>query len=207
MCSSFLKLLSEKKRNTTSVFVQTNATTDLHKWLLQFDSLAIDIGVSMDGWGTIFDWIRGPFFEKVLNNLNILNGAHNVNSITIDFTLSAFNVYHLPQFLERILELRQEYTKIKQCPVFQWAQQTYASPLAIPLKDRLIVLRDCQKIIKGNEEFFLDYEVLFKTLQMPQLNQEDILITKKWFEYLNLIRGYGIGEDELKIANALTLIP
>jgi organic radical activating enzyme len=205
MCIYFLKQLAEKKLSRTSVFIQTNGTIAPEKWLNDLNHISFDIGISMDGFGDVFNWIRGPFFDQVLNHISILSSSEKIKSITIDFTLSAFNVYHLPDFFEKILQLKKQFPKIKQCPVFQWVQQPYASPLAIPLNDRLKILSDLQKFIQGNESFFLDYSVLETILQQPRSSNTDISKVQKWFTYLNQIRGFSVGEHEQKIISALSL--
>lgn len=208
LCLDFLKRISQSQQQSPSknlnIFIQSNGTHAPEKWLNGLETLNIEIGISMDGWGDVFNWIRGPYFDQVLANIGSLNNSTEIKSITLDFTLSAFNVFHLPVFLEKALELKQQHAKIKECPVFQWVHQDYASPLAIPLEDRKKILEKCLPILEKHKDFFLDFEVLVDTLQRPRLKPDAIQITRRWFDYLQKIRTTNLGPDADLIHEALT---
>jgi sulfatase maturation enzyme AslB (radical SAM superfamily) len=203
LCLDFLHKVAEKKKTKTSVFIQSNGTQPPEKWLTGLDNLEFEMGISMDGWEDVFNWIRGPYFHDVLRHIEALQGRDNVLSLTVDFTLSTFNVFHLPFFLEKILQLKDAYPKIKQCPVFQWVHQIYASPLALPLEDREKVLEKILPLLQAHPSFFLDQEVLIDTLKRPRLKQESVATTLRWFRYLQKIRGFKMGLDENLVEEAL----
>lgn len=204
-CLEFLQALARLKRGGTSVFIQSNGTTRPSKWLAGLDDLELEVGISMDGWGEVFNFARGPYFEQVLENIKELNSRANIRSLTIDFTLSIFNILHLPDFLNHVIELRATAPKIKFCPVFQWVQQPYGNPLTIPLEIRLDVLRRCEPLLTKEKDFFLDSHFLMSLLQRPRAPQETINIAQRWFEYMKKMRGYSLGPTELPLELALAM--
>lgn len=204
-CLEFLKAFAQMKRTGTSVFIQSNGTTRPEKWLEGLDDLELEVGISMDGWGEVFNFARGPYFEQVLENIKELNSRPNIRSLTIDFTLSIFNILHLPEFLNRILELKALAPKIKFCPVFQWVQQPYGNPLTVPLEIRLEILSRAEKILHHEKDFFLDSQFLINLLQRPRASQADIDIAQRWFAYMKKVRGYSLGPTEGPLELALAM--
>lgn len=97
---------------------------------------------------------RGTNFDQVIKHLFSLNEYPFVKSLTIDFTLSAFNCFQLPEFLENIVKLRKQVNKISECPVFQWVQQPYGSPLNLKLKDGEEIFVDANLFFLAKESCF-----------------------------------------------------
>lgn len=204
LCLDFLRELAKREKKPT-VFVQSNGTTDPDLWLRGLDGLSLGLGISMDGWGQAYEWVRGARFDTVIENLRRLNHHPNVEHVTIDFTLSAFNVLHLPDFLKNVSRLRQEVPKLKECAVTQWAQEVYASPLALPAARRLEIAERVQPIFLENPDFFLDHAVLLEVLRRPALRAAEALTTWRWYGFLNKIRKCGLGDTAEELERLLSL--
>jgi hypothetical protein len=162
------------------------------------ENLSLEIGVSLDGWGRVNDWIRGgSSFDQVLSHLEYLAELPFVTKLTVDFTLSAFNVFHLPEFLAQVAALRGRIEKPLSCPVFQWAQQPFANPLALKPEDRLAVLKRCEPLL-ADKDFFVNGDALRQTLALPRLKEESINSARDWLAHLNEVRGFSLpGQEEL----------
>lgn len=202
-CLNFLRKLAERrKRPGLSLFIQTNGTRHPKEWALGLRNLELEVGVSLDGWGPVNDWIRGgSSFEKVISHLEILAGLPFVTKLTIDFTLSAFNVFHLPEFLSEVSALRARISKPFTCPVFQWAQQPFANPLSLKTEDRLAVLEICQPLLAEGGEFFVNSDGLKQTLALPRSGEESVRQTRAWLEHLSELRGFPLPKQEKLVAS------
>lgn len=201
LCLDFLETVGERTQKT-AVFLQSNGTRNPDEWLPRLKKLNLEVGFSFDGWEKQFEWIRGGSFAAVLSHFRKLNESAQVKRLSVDFTLSAFNCFHLPQFLEKIVELKTEVKKLSECPVFQWVQQPYASPLAIRLDDRIDVLNQVVPLLERERRLFLNSENLMKVLALPQLDLEKRMQTQRWFEYLSKLRGETHPDHE-RIHNAI----
>ena len=192
----FMERLKERGgTRAPSVFLQTNGTRRPSHWLARVGGLELDVGVSLDGWEDTYEWIRGTSFSSVLANIEALDAAAQVKSLTIDFTLSYFNCLHLPRFLREVLAIRERLPKLRHCPVFQWAHQEYASPLALGLGDRMRVLREVEPILRAHGDFFLDHRALLKVLSMPQLPVPAVARAVRWLDFMNEKRGRSLPDD------------
>lgn len=196
----FLEKISERSKNKKSpyVFIQSNGTRPPKEWIYRLKNLKLEIGFSFDGWGNVFNWIRGANFDQVLSHFHEISELDFVRSMSIDFTLSAYNCFHLPIFLEKITELKSKIPKLDRCPVFQWVQQPYASPLNLKQENREKILELSDNILNKNEKFFLNSDNLRKILLQPRAKVESIQQGIQWYEYMNKIRGFKMEEyDEL----------
>lgn len=94
--------------------------------------------------------------------------------------------------------------KLKECPVFQWVQQPYASPLNLKLEDRKRIADLSLPILETHRDFFLNSENLIRILQQPRAETPSILQAQRWFEYMNKIRGFSLGDSEALVRNSLS---
>ena len=203
----FLETVSERSagKRGPSVFIQSNGTRPPKEWIYRLKNLNLEVGFSFDGWGNVFDWIRGAKFEQVLAHFREINEIDFVKSMSIDFTLSAYNCFHLPEFFERVAELKTQVNKLAECPVFQWVQQPYASPINLKEHDRAKILERCLPILDKEDKFFLNSDNLKKILQHPRASVESIRQAQQWFEYMNQVRGFNLREFDQQIRNSLKL--
>lgn len=204
LCLEFLKKLGElRPEHGPLVFIQTNGTREPSEWLPFTKGLKLEVGFSLDGWGEVGDWIRGTDFNQVLKNFRTVADYHSVNEITIDFTFSLFNCFHLAEFFEEVIKLSRETPKLRECAVFQWAQQHYVSPLTLSLESRLDVKDEVAKVFAKAPELFLNYENLLKVLELPRLNDIAVKSARNWVEYMEKVRGRSIYELQPTLKSSL----
>jgi MoaA/NifB/PqqE/SkfB family radical SAM enzyme len=205
VCLEFLKKVasSTKKKSNLSVFLQSNGTRDPKEWMVGLEDLNFEVGFSIDGWNEVFRWIRGADFERVLNHFIEIQNKNSVKSVSIDFTLSAFNCFHLPEFFEELIELKKRSPKLLEVPVFQWVQQDYASPLNLRIEDRIRIADQLEPIMKKGGDLFLNSENLLRVLRQPRANESSIEKARTWYDYLKSIRGYAMKDWDQKIVESL----
>ena len=82
----------------------TNVTDRIMKIWEEFKQ--VRIGVSIDGYGDVFEYQRTPAkWKSVYNNMKKLNDNPNINlKGWFAFTVTPFNVFHLPEFMKWKLE-------------------------------------------------------------------------------------------------------
>lgn len=67
----------------------------------------IQIGVSIDGTGALNNYIRHPSrFEKIEKNLEVIDKRFDNIQVWIAVTVSAYNIFHLPELIEWKLKKR-----------------------------------------------------------------------------------------------------
>lgn len=204
LCLEFLQKLGNLRlENSPLVFIQTNGTRDPSEWLPYTEGLKLEVGFSLDGWGKVGDWIRGTDFDQVLKNFKTVANHPTVQEITIDFTFSLYNCFHLPEFFEKILALKNETPKFKECAVFQWVQQFYASPLSLTLESRMRVKEQVSLIFNKDPALFLNYENLLKVLELPRLPEASVDTARKWAGFMNESRGFSIYDLQPELVSAL----
>lgn len=204
LCLEFLQKLGNLRlENSPLVFIQTNGTRDPAEWLPYTEGLKLEVGFSLDGWGKVGDWIRGTDFDQVLTNFKTVANYPTVQEITIDFTFSLYNCFHLPEFFEKILALKNETPKFKECAVFQWVQQFYASPLSLTLESRMKVKEQVSLVFNKDPALFLNYENLLKVLELPRLPEDSVDTARKWADFMNKSRGFSIYDLQPELVSAL----
>ena len=82
----------------------TNVTDRIMKIWEEFKQ--VRIGVSIDGYGDVFEYQRTPAkWKSVYSNMKKLNDNPNINlKGWFAFTVTPFNVFHLPEFMKWKLE-------------------------------------------------------------------------------------------------------
>lgn len=204
LCLSFLSGLAKlRAENLPSVFLQTNGTRHPREWLPQIGGLSLEVGFSLDGWGRTYEWIRGTSFDRVLEHFLYLEDQDQVSGLSIDFTLSVFNCLHFPEFLEKILELKERVTKLKTCPFFQWAQESYARPDNLELSERMKILNKARLLLEAHPDFFLNYGNIMKVLSLNQCNEVGRREAVRWIEYLNELRSDSLYDIHPSLKGAL----
>ncbi len=202
-CLEFLERLTMlRPENLPNIFLQTNGTRPPQEWLPQLQGFQLEVGFSIDGWGDIYEWIRGSSFDKVLEHFRFLNAQPQVSALSIDFTLSAFNCFHFPEFLRHIIELKKEIPKLKTCPFFQWAQESYARPDNISLQHRKAIAQLSQPLLESDPELFVNYENILKVLVMEQGPERNRQHLRRWIEYMNDLRGNSLFDLEPTLFNS-----
>lgn len=204
-CLEFLRRLnaSNKKKKNLAVFLQSNGTRAPEEWMQNLDTLNFEMGFSMDGWGEVFEWVRGAKFESFLKNFRDTQKVSLVRSVSIDFTLSAYNCFHLPEFFTRLIELKEESPKLNEIPVFQWVQQDYASPLNLKQEDRQKIADALEPILEKGKGLFLNGENLLNVLRQPRASEKSVEQGRSWYEYLKKMRGRSLKDWDAAITRSL----
>jgi sulfatase maturation enzyme AslB (radical SAM superfamily) len=80
----------------------TNGTLIPEKaWPLWKEFKEVKIGVSIDGYGPVNDYIRDRSkWKMILNNLNKLNEAEGNYNVWLSFTVQALNIIYLPELIK-----------------------------------------------------------------------------------------------------------
>ncbi len=204
-CLNFLQRLNQstQKKKNLAIFLQSNGTRAPEDWLEGLENLNFEMGFSMDGWGEVFRWVRGTDFDKFLANFLNTQKVSFVRSVSIDFTLSAYNCFHLPEFFAKLLELKEISPKLREIPVFQWVQQDYASPLNLRQEDRMRVADELEPILSRGRELFLNGENLLNVLRQPRAKERSLQQARQWYAYLKTVRGYSLQDWDHKIMESL----
>lgn len=205
LCLEFLNHLSNISfQQTPIVFLQTNGTRHPKEWLPSTQkALHLEVGFSLDGWGPVYEWIRGTDFATVLNHFMILDESPEVKSLSVDFTLSAFNAFHFPEFLTRILELKRKMKKLEICPSFQWAQESYARVDNLLLKDRLLIRELVRPLFESEPLFFANYESILRVLEQEQVNQSVRHDALRWIDHMSNLRGRSLYDLQPQLKSSL----
>ncbi|MNL25362.1 hypothetical protein D3C87_1468420 [compost metagenome] len=127
-----------------------------------------------------------------------------VVALSVDFTLSSFNVFHLPEFLEKMLELKSQMKKLNLCSVFQWVQQPYASPANLKLEDRQEVAALAHPLLEKDAGFFMNSENLLRVLNLPRASEESRQKALQWHEFLVRQRGSAIYDLQPRLRESLS---
>lgn len=205
-CLAFLRRLAARPhpKKQPWVVIQSNGTRAPAEWTIGLENLEMEVGCSIDGWGEVYEWVRGASFEKTLANLRAMAATPSIKALSVDFTLSAFNCHDLPRFLEKVLELKKEVPKIQLCEVQLWVQQPYASPLVLPTEERAGILEKIGPLLDANNDFFLGAENMRKVLSMPQLSGPERGQAARWMEYMNGLRSRNFSDVSPAAAAALS---
>ena len=200
---NYLSLLSNlnqyNNRNKSMIIkFQTNGSLVSEEFLESTMDLNFEIGVSIDGIGDTYKWIRGVDYDLIKSNLFKLNDSENVKELYIDFTLSAYNIFNVEEFLEEALQLKNELSKLKSCSLFGRVQQSYGSVRALPVEERLNIAANCEKLISRDPEFFEDWESFLIHLREPEVvDYKDHL--KQWVSFINNLRGFELPQLQTRI--------
>ena len=93
-CLSLLNRISEVKPGLKIKLV-SNITHIPQKTLDTLSKLTnVELNVSIDGTGKIYEWIRGYSFDKIVNNYKKIINC-NLDAICVNITISVYNVFNV----------------------------------------------------------------------------------------------------------------
>jgi MoaA/NifB/PqqE/SkfB family radical SAM enzyme len=193
-CVEFLAKVaaSEHRRADLSLFIQTNGTLMKPETAEILGRLNASVGFSMDGVGDVFRWTRGGDFEAVLKNLYFLGRTPGIDRIFLDYTVSAYNVFHLAAFARFALDLRAKSDLRLKCTFMGWANQDHLSPRILPREQRERALEELLHVVAESPDFFEGVDVLEKVLKGPRLSEASMEKFMKWKDFCNRMRGFRI---------------
>lgn len=135
-CLAYLERLPKTGFNG-EVWLVTNASRLSEKVLQILGKVpGLNLSVSVDGHGEVFEWIRGFDFAKVEQNIASLLSLPSLHKLKLAFTTSGHSVWRLPEFLrwERRFAKQDKYAGAY---FTQYAAQNYMHTANIPIEYRL----------------------------------------------------------------------
>ena len=160
-------------------FTQLNKNKDFMKLWKKFNRLTI--WISVDGSGKKGEYLRkGLKWEDISDNLNVLNKECPNADISIRFTVSVFNILHLPDFHKEIIE---RYLK---------ADKIYFNIVDIP---NYYSVKIFPKELKEQVNEKIKNHIIWLKQQEPFNQGNNILIYKFYLDRWNAILKYMNSED------------
>lgn len=138
-CIKFLEMILKNKSNLhpkLKIFIQSNGTVVSEKFKNLSQNLPIELGISIDGVGKTYEWIRGFPFKKLKANIYKLCNFYGLQCMHFNFTLSAYNVFNLEEMLEFYFKSKNDNVSITRFSISGIAKQKWASATAIPKPHR-----------------------------------------------------------------------
>jgi sulfatase maturation enzyme AslB (radical SAM superfamily) len=104
---SLERLVASGRASEVEIEYNTNLTNVTDRMLELWENFKqIRIGVSIDGYADVFEYQRTPAkWNHVYKNMKKLNDNRNINlKCWFAFTVTAYNVFHVPEFMKWKLE-------------------------------------------------------------------------------------------------------
>lgn len=74
-------------------------------WALWKHFKVVKVAASLDGWGKVNDLIRYPSqWSQLKKNLDLFNTAEGSFSISFAYSVSVLNIWHFPDFIQKLME-------------------------------------------------------------------------------------------------------
>jgi sulfatase maturation enzyme AslB (radical SAM superfamily) len=181
----FLKKL-RKLESRPHIFTQTNGTVISTEIKSLIEDLNIEIGISIDGVGETYEWIRGFSYDQLISNISTFSRLSTDHKISLDFTASLFNCASLSESLKGFKVLMQENAKIGHVSLFSIARQARNSFLSLPLEFRE---QELESLLAYKDIGLESLEVLEKTLMQEQSGPEVQKVALHWLNFLESKRG------------------
>jgi len=109
-------------------------------WSLWKSFKIVKIAASLDGWGAVNDLIRYPSqWSQLKKNLDRFNRAEGSFSLSFAPSISVLNVWHLPEFIQKLMEWN-----FKRCDKF-YSPLFTPHPVHKPLHLNINILEDSFK--------------------------------------------------------------
>ena len=103
----------ELEYNSNVTFIPEKA------WSLWKHFKVVKVAASLDGWGKVNDLIRYPSqWSQLKQNLDRFNTAEGCFSISFALSLSVLNIWHLPEFIQKLMEWNFKRTDQFYIPLF-----------------------------------------------------------------------------------------
>ena len=145
----------------------------------------IRVGCSIDGMGSVLEYQRWPVkWKQAINNLNKVDKLPNNVTAWVAFTVTAYNIFHLPEFM--LWKLKESgWKKINSSP----QKPIITHHVAHGPKRANIRLLPSELKLKVHHHY--DY-YKFKVANDPELNEK---IKKKFNKILDSVEKYMMDDD------------
>lgn len=155
-------------------------------WQVLMALNCLQVGVSVDGIGDMYNWIRGGDFDKVIENIKEFNNLVDCKfGFSVNMCISIYNLYNI--------KATQDYFKDYSCNVYNVVQSpNYLSPAIVP-KDKL------QKILQdeyGNDKT----DVSPNLLNVNHVIDQDLV--DKFYNHtktMNMVRRFDVYDIEPRL--------
>ena len=150
------------------------------------------IGVSIDGYGPLNNYIRYPSrFERIEKNLSKIDQSLDNAQIWIATTVNAYNIFHLPDLIE--WKLRKRFLKVN--------PERSDSPLIIPhllhtppfLSIKALPPGYKNQVKEKFDRFLAQFPDLLRELEIPETRHEKLNLSLQ--KLLNSYGNYMTSED------------
>ena len=93
--------------------------------------------------------------------------------------------------------------KLDLCPVFQWAQQPYASPANITVDVRKEIRDQVEPLLMAHPNFFQNSENMLRVLDLPRASRQSQVDALKWIQFLNRHKKKNLFDLEPRLLSAM----
>lgn len=198
-CLSYLKRLSKTphRYKDLHVFLQTNGTRWNEQIRDAIQGLSPEIGISIDGTGLIYEWIRGFSFEKMDRNIRAFANEDAVKKVVLQFTLSAYNLFNVKEMIQYFLSLKEQHQKIETLCFGGIVRQEWGNVHAVPRHIRQQVAEEIRPYGESNTEAFENLDGLLKVLDADEVREEYFYNTgQQWIAFCDRMRGQKLSQIE-----------
>ncbi len=181
-----LKLRVDQGQSIPSIYIQTNGSLTTERMAHLISDLEIEIGVSIDGVGANYEWIRGFSYERIEKNIEFFLNASKGEPLSLDFTASLFNVFTLVDDFKKLIERFEDHPNFYKIN-FTIARQPYNDLRALPQGMRQVIatkLREFKHRDKIN-----NLEDLCHYIESEQLELSQQRKAYQWLSFLEQKRG------------------
>ena len=199
-CLYFLEQIG-KKNYSGIVFIVTNLTTLSPKIIDLLSCLkTVKVVVSIDGTGSIYEWIRGSSFDKLTQNLQSLFSIDSITSVSPALTISVFNLWNLIKYIPWIHNLYENNHKMKRGDFLQIAIYSHVSCRHYPLTWRKQLESKIQALPMGQE--YLS-PTLKSALRFKESTIKERQMFLNWTQKFNSFRNLDIFTVEPRLKKLL----
>lgn len=182
----YLKNRKAEGKSIPSIYIQTNGTVTSEKIASLISDLNIEIGVSIDGVGKSYEWIRGFSYERIEQNIKFFLDTVNSEPMSLDFTASIFNLFHIKEAFSKYLDLFASHPNFYKVN-YTIARQPYNDLRALPLKLRQSVANELRQWAPCDK--INDLENLCLFIESDQLELKKQKNAHSWLSFLENKRG------------------
>lgn len=209
-CLSYLQRLSQKKDRHPNLhlFIQSNGTKWNDETRDAISGLSTEIGISIDGVESTYQWIRGFSFTDLDKNIRGFASAESVRKLMFNFTLSAYNIYNIVETVDYFYKVQKDCPKLKTFYFSGIVRQEWGNVHAIPLAERRRVAEALREHSKEWGEEIVGLEAVLSVLEHIEPRESYFFETgKRWMEFCDRMRKQTLASIEPRLGHIFTAQP